>query len=235
MSKSKFPKLHKVQWQILKKMATQEHFRFNELKPKEMDPRRFVYHLDRLKAFGLILHDKDSGKYWLADGGKMVIAHYEDLPSIEDYVVQTYLLLYIKRKGELLAVKRKHAPYLGFVGNPFVNMVSDEYIRHSAGSALSELGLEGQLSLNLILEMIYKRKDKSVRTHAFIYIFYTENPKGEPKKNNEEGTLSWLTPEELLKSEEYYDNTKDIIEFFESKGFDKNSFKMISKSYSTPW
>ncbi|MDD3647145.1 MAG: hypothetical protein PHS44_01410 [Candidatus Dojkabacteria bacterium] len=235
MSTSKFPKLHKIQWSILKNMSTREMSRFNDLKPKDMDPKRFVYHLDRLKGFKLICHDKESGRYSLTDEGKMIIAHYEDLPSIENYIIQTYLLLYIKKNDKLLVVKRKHAPYLGFTGNPFANVGTDKYIKISAADNLSRLGLKGELSLNLIMEMIYQNEKKVVRTHGFVYVFYIENPEGESLTSNEEGELFWMAPRELLKVGKGYDNTKDIVEFFESHKFDRNSLRMISKSYSTPW
>ena len=228
-------RLHKIQWQILKKMSTIEYSRFNELKPKEMDPKRFVYHLGKLKDFRLILHDSKKGNYFLTDRGKMVLAHYEDLPDIEDYFFQTFILLYIKRKGKILVVKRKKAPYLGYTGNPFVNIEKEAYLQVSASNALESLGLKGNLSLNLILEMVYKTAEGKVRTHPFIYVFYSEEPYGEAVRSNAEGTLFCLSPKELSQAEKGYDNTKDIVSFFENKSFDRKSLKIMSRTYSTLW
>jgi len=232
--KALFPQLHKVQWMILHSMKRREFSRFNQIKPKDMDPRRFVYHLNKLKKLGLVKCDDKTSRYFMTEKAKVLINFFPRMPYFEDLPIDSFILLYIKREEKLLVVKRRYAPYLGNVGIPCFNSEQDKYLHETAQQGLESLGLSGKLELPLLIEVIYKGRETCVVKHACMFTFYIENPRGSVKRECEEGTLFWTKPKELLKVEKGYDNSKDLIDFFEKERELEDGITIISRSYDTP-
>lgn len=226
------PKLHRIQWQILKKMSTDTESRFNEIKPAIMDPRRFTFHLNRLKNLELVRHDTDKGVYLLTEKAKILIAYFTDIPSWGNLPLHSAILLYIEKGGKILVVKRDSQPFLGYTGLPYFLTKQDEFIHQSANKCLTSLGLTGQLTLPLIIEFLFKNPKEVIR-HAFMLTYHCSNPSGVIKESSYEGKLSWMEPEELLKVELGYDNSFDAINFFKENN-NPNGATVISKVYHTP-
>jgi hypothetical protein len=233
--KSSLPKLHKTQWQILKDMTTREASRFNELKPKEMDPKQFTYHLKKLVSMNLVDYDDQKSNYILSDSGKLLISYFEKHPDFEEFPLDSYILLYIKRNKDLLVVKRKVQPYLDYIGVLSTYIKKNEFIEVSANKRLESIGLAGKAKLAMIIEVLYKTKDNTIREHACMYTYYVKNPSGNITQKYNEGELSWIEPKELLKVKKGYDNSKDLIKHFESKNFNPKELKTISREYYTKW
>lgn len=229
-SKETFPKLHNIQWQIIRRMSLMSESRFNQIKPKTMDPRRFTYHLNKLKELELIRHDSNKGVYLLTDRAKLLIGYFTDIPSWGNLPLHSAILLYIKKGKKILVVKRDRQPFLGYVGLPYFYTEQDEFVHQSAQNSLKLLGLDGKLKLELIIEVLFKDKQSKVIRHAFMLTYCCQNPKGEVKKRSYEGKLFWMKPTELLKVKLGYDNSRDIVEFFAKKRI-RTENTIISKIY----
>ncbi len=113
------PKIHQVQWRILRAMSLSASSRFNEIKPKLMDPKRFTYHLDKLQDLGLVTHDKVAGTYTITDKGKVLIAYFTDIPSWGNLPLHSGIMLYIEKEGKVAVVQRDSQPFLGYTGLPY--------------------------------------------------------------------------------------------------------------------
>ncbi|MBM3208945.1 hypothetical protein FJZ40_01490 [Candidatus Shapirobacteria bacterium] len=232
-SNEALPRLHEIQWQILKRMSFRPESRFNEIKPKVMDPKRFTYHLNRLKNLDLVRHDFRRGVYLLTDKAKLLTAYFTDIPSWGNLPLNSGILLYIEKSNKVLVVKRDHQPFLGYVGLPYFLTQNNEFVYQSAMEGLRALGLTGKLSLPLIIEVLFKNNRGEFIRHAFMLTYYCRNPKGEVSKRSYEGELSWIEPSALLKIKLGYDNSKDVVDFF-SKKQARSGVTIISKVYHTP-
>lgn len=226
------PKLHEIQWDILNKMKFQKSSRFNDLKPVDMDPKQFTYHLKQLVKLGII--QKEEGRYMISEKGKIILSFFPERFDITEIAVDTYILLYIKKGKKVLSVKRKESPYLGHIGVLCELPKKDEFFEQSAKKRLEKTGLKGELKLRMIIEVLYKSEGKSIRGHASMIVFYCEEPKGNIIEADEEGELNWIYPKELLESKKGYDNSRDLVKYFE--GNEKvDGIREISRTYSTPW
>lgn len=231
ISTSKLPKLHLIQWGILRKLGRSAGLRYNDLKPIEMDPHRFTYHMKKLLLLDLI--DERDRVYVLTQKGKLLLNYFNKIPLFKDLPVDSFILLYIKRGKDLLVVERQIAPYLGYIGTPSFAILNNRYVDEVARKALSKLGLKGALSLNLILDILYKSQREVIK-HTLIYTFYCSEPKGEAVKRNEEGRLLWMKPSELLNAKKGFDNSRDLIKFFEGRRKSSPGIALISRTYNTP-
>lgn len=229
-----FPKLHPVQWQILGRLSLASGLRFNEIKPKLMDPKRFTYHLTQLQEFGLIRHDPNSQTYQLTDRGKTVIDYFHQIPNWSNLPLNSFILLYIQRSGKVLVVQRNRQPFLNYVGLPSLNTEQGKFVGQTAQEALESFGLKGKPDLKLIIEGLFQSDKEKVIRHAFMLTFFCSNPTGDGKGQCEEGKLFWQTPEELLKAKPGYDNSEDLVRFFNQKSLPAG-ISIISKIYRTPW
>ena len=229
-----FPKLHPVQWQIIKQMSLLSEPHFIDLKPKTIDPRRFTYHLYKLKELDLIRHDAERQSYFLTDKAKALIAYFTDIPSWGNLPLNSGIMLYVLKENKVLVVKRDKQPFIDYTGLPYFYTEKDEFVYQSAQRSLQSLGLTGDLSLDLIIEVLFKNKEEEVIRHAFMLTYYCHEPKGVLKEKSYEGKLFWLSPEDFLAVKPGYDNTKDVVGFF-AKSRPHSGVTIISKIYHTPW
>lgn len=229
-----FPKLHPVQWQIIKRMSLSPESHFNELKPETMDPTRFTYHLNKLKDLELIRHDPDRQVYLLTDKAKALIGYFTDIPSWGNLPLNSAIMLYVLKDNKVLVVKRDEQPFINFTGLPYFYTEKDEFVHQSAQRALESLGLKGELSLDLIIEVLFKDKKEEVVRHAFMLTYFCKDPGGILCQKSYEGKLFWLSPADFLKSKPGYDNTKDVVNFFIQER-PRTGVTVISKTYHTPW
>jgi len=208
----KIPKLHEIQWQILKKMSSSIESRFNELKPGEMDPAQFSHHLNQLKKHQLVYHDQDQGVYLLTEKAKVLIAYFTDIPSWGNLPLHGGILLYIVREGKILTVTRDRQPFINYVGLLYSPTRHTQFVAESAKELMIETGLKGVLELALIIEVLFTNKEKRVIRHGFMLTYVCYEPTGKLNERSYEGKLSWMSPKELLMARPGYDNTKDAVE-----------------------
>lgn len=225
--------LHPTQINILKDMSFVLNSRFSDLKPTDMDPKEFTYHLKQLLSKGYITSDKELKTYSLTEKGKLALAYGIDIQSWGNVALHSGILLYIKRDEKILCVKRDKAPFLNYTGLLYYPTDKDFFLEQSANNALKELNLKGDISLKIIIEVLFSNIEGEIIRHASMFTFLVENPKGEIPSKSYEGDLLWLTPSELLNCHPGYDNTKDVVNYMQSeKKFD--GIKLTSKRYSTP-
>jgi DNA-binding transcriptional ArsR family regulator len=208
-------KIHPVRRQILLNLSRAESLKFNKIKDFDIDPRNFVYHLDKLKELKLVDYNENTAKYSLTDKAKRLLDNSGFKKGIINSPIDTFIGLAAKRKNKLLVVKRSKAPYLNHVGIPVFDTELDNLIKETAEKALKSLGLQGALNHILLIETIYKNNvntSKSLAiTHTNMHVFFVDNPDGQITEQNKEGKLHWMETEKLLKVEKGYQDTKTII------------------------
>ena len=110
--------LHEIQMQILQKLLFSDVLKYSDLKPEEMEPAQFVFHLDRL--LGLDLVEKQDNHYMLTSAGK----EYANRVTVETGKIErnvkatTVLVPYriVGGKKEFLIYKRLKNPFYGCFG-----------------------------------------------------------------------------------------------------------------------
>lgn len=228
----KIPKLHEIQWQILKMMANSTESRFNEIKPEEMDPTQFSHHLNQLKKHQLVFHDQERGVYVLTERAKVLIAYFTDIPSWGNLPLHGGILLYVVREGKILTVTRDRQPFINHVGLLYSPTRHEQFVEESAKELMSETGLKGELELALIIEVLFTNKEKRVIRHGFMLNYASFEPNGELNERSYEGKLGWMSPKELLAAKPGYDNTKDVVE--QMNGWKHGTgARHIAKTYQT--
>jgi hypothetical protein len=223
---SKIPQLHPIQWKILNNFRTNESLKFNQIKNFEIDPRNFVYHLNKLIEYQLIKYSE--GSYVITTKGKLMFEHFLEGVNFDGIPLNSFIGLYVVRDGKVLVAKRNQVPYLDHVGIPTFGIDKDLFIHESAKLALKTLGLEGVLIRPLIVETIYRDEEGRVTTHSNMHVFYCANSSGENIIENVEGELFWLTPDELLKQENGYEDSRTLVEFFNNNKV-LSDIKVISR------
>jgi DNA-binding HxlR family transcriptional regulator len=226
--------MHTTQVNILKKMSLTQYSRYSDLKPEDMDPKEFTYHLKQLTSKGYITKDSELKVYTLTEKGKLRLAFGINIQSWGNMPLHSGVMLYIKKDGKVLSVVRDQAPFLNYTGILYYPTRKNLFIDEVAQQALADLGLSGHLKLRVIIEVMFKNDSEEIIRHACMFTYYIEDPIGTIPEKSYEGNLVWLTPNELLNAQPGYHNTKDVVEFFERKDFAKEGIKMISKTYNTP-
>src|SRR5690606_3326744 len=148
--------------------------RFNDLKPEDMDPHKFVYHLGKLKSLNLVDYDETTQRYTLSSQGKLLFNYFKEIPSLQELPIDTFVTLYVTHENKVLAVERIHAPYLGFVGTPSFSIDSSHTIKENAENASTSIGLKVNLELPLIVDTVYIRSPKEQNHHICMFVFYGE-------------------------------------------------------------
>lgn len=210
------PTIHEIQNIILENLANSEGLRYNKIKNFEIDPKRFDYHLDQLISKGLVEYDYKTSLYKLTLYGKELYSIFRSAtPSLKELPVHVFIGLFIKQNNKIVVVKRNAVPHIGHIGIPTFYIKKDKFIHETAEKGFNDLGFTGDLKRSLILETIYK-KDKIISKHSNMHVFHCFNPYGELIKSNPEGSLYWIEKEELLTIENGYQNSKEIVTFFEN-------------------
>lgn len=222
------PQFHPIQWQILQKLVHSENLRFNEIKPKDMDPRQFVYHLNRLKEAGFIKHDEPNQRYSLTQSGKLIINYFDTPPTVTDLPTDTFISLYIVRDGQILVEEREKNPFFGHVGIPTFGFSLNQFSHERAEEALIALRFEGTFTRPLLLETIYEDSSGQAFRHTHMHVFYCDDATGESVEKYDEGKLFWMTSAELLGVPKGYEDTKTMIKHLEDGKFDKTLTKIVA-------
>lgn len=132
-----FLPLSNVQLRIVKNLSTSEEMRFNEIKNFDVDPKNFTYHLRQLVKKKFFGYSEEKGIYFLTNKGK----NYVSL-VFESTFIDTFVGLYLIRRGKILVVKRKKVPYLGYVGIPTFTVDKNKFISETAEKSFAKLGLK---------------------------------------------------------------------------------------------
>lgn len=223
--------LHPTQKQILQNLSKAESLKFNQIKTFEIDPKSFVYHLNKLQQKGFV--DLNPNKaYFLTTQGKIYIDTLADKTSITQIPISVFIGLFLIQDNRILTVKRTSAPYIDHIGIPTFNVKKSEFIKTTAQKEFQNLCLDGKLEHKLIIETIFTDKDDNSLTHSNMHVFFCSKTIGQQPKINSEGTLSWLSATELLATKNGYQDSRTMIEFFTTRPIG-NGIQIISKKDSS--
>lgn len=204
--------LHTVQEAILRKFEVLGKASFNALKPEHIDPKLFVYHLQKLVS-QQIIEKVSTGEYQLTQFGKHAWSSYKATGGLADAANNTYLLLRLEYEGKILAVTRKQVPFLGYTGVLSLGMSKEISLLEHAQQYVRSIGLlTSPLALSLILDVLYRNLEtKEVIQHSIMFVISGKLHAAPTQLHIDEGTLSLLTPEELRTVTPGYSNTTDLL------------------------
>ncbi len=190
--------LHQTQIEILKNLLFRKSARYSEIKPLEMEPAQFVFHLNKLIEADFIKKGEDT--YALTDTGKEFANRITtEANKIEERVKATTVLIPVRTQNnelEFLIYKRLKNPFYGCFGfateKPFWG---ETYIDAASRGLHEETNLTGTPQLCAIKHYVVYSNEKLVEDklmHAFIF----NNPTGDLQNTNE-GTFEWIKESEL--------------------------------------
>lgn len=163
---------HHIQRDILKRLVKKESCRFSDLKDKTIESNLFMYHLRQLIRAKLVQKVDDG--YSLTSAGK----HYADrsnLPSMRLRLQPKQITILVVRAGddEYILLKRKHLPYLDYVGFPSGKIHYGETLQQAAKRELTEkTGLDNvALTLRGNILMRFKDEQNEIVSHISGYVF----------------------------------------------------------------
>jgi hypothetical protein len=223
--------MHSTQKQIVKNLTLHSNATYAQILIPELDPKTFVYHLGKLMEAKFVKYNSISRKYSLTTKGKTLAMYITEYNELEFHATNVFIGLCIYNNDRLLVVKRKHTPYLNYVGIPTFGTDSSKLLIDSAQDALQSLGLAGKLQHSFLFETLYSEKENPdiITTHSNMHVFVCNTPKGTVITENSEGNLYWTNFDELLNEKLGYRNSKDLIQILKSNHFPKEGeIKVIS-------
>jgi len=209
--------LHPVQRQIVELLDRLGVANFNKLKPAQVDPHLFVYHLEKLLQAGVIERTPE-GLYQFTEQGRHAVASLHQGIGLHDAQINSYVVLMLRRGEKFLTVERIRTPFFGYCG--FLSMHIDKQmpILARAVKFLADNAIKArQIELSLIVEVLYKSVNTdTVAQHSLIYVVTGELEGNSFPETIDEGRLALLTEQELLAVEKGYSNTRDMIQLARS-------------------
>lgn len=209
--------LHPVQRQIIELLEKLGTAKFNSIKPEQIDPHLFVYHLEKLQAEGIIEKTED-GLYQFTEDGRHALSSFHQGVGLYDANVNSYVVIALRWQQKFLTVQRTRVPFLGYQG--FLSMHIDKQANILAGTQafLTESVITtGQLRMSLLLDIVYRsRSSNAAVQHSLIFVVAGELSSNSLPSEIEEGSLSLLTKAELLGVDKGYSNTKDILDCYDA-------------------
>lgn len=188
--------MHYVQQHILKSLVLKNRARFAEMKPKEVEGNRFVYHLNALKRLGYLAQE---GLYYrLTPEGK----RFSERVSLENFRerVQPKIVTMAavrNKQGEYLLYRRRRVPLSGLVGFPYGKVHLGERLEEAAHRELLEkTGLSAALSYRGSAYIAVHDEEELV-THMLCHIYEGTHPTGEITKQTLAGDSFWAAPEKV--------------------------------------
>src|SRR5436189_190302 len=129
--------MHYLQQHILKSIVLNGPRRFAQMKPREVDGNRFVYHLRALMREGYV--EPHQKAYILTAEGKRY-AEGMSLESFKERVQPKIVTLIVlkNKKGEYLLWKRRRVPFRNMVSFPYGKIHLGERLEDAAARELLE-------------------------------------------------------------------------------------------------
>jgi len=222
-----------IQKQILKKFMYNKDLKYNEIWNKEIPSNKFNYHLQSLITRNII--EKKEETYRLTDTGIHVISSLDgvEISQKKKPILCAFVMGYDEKENKILVNIRKKQPFLNYLGIPGGKVELGKTIEEQAKEEfLEETGLEGELKLKLIMNLITINEETNNANHHVTGFFYlATNLKGKLIEKNREGENLFLEQKECNKYPRYpdfdyfttklLDESKELI-FKEAKRFVKD-------------
>lgn len=120
----------------------------------------------------------------------------------------------VERKGRILLIQRKHAPYKGRLALPggFLNYQQETLERTAQRELYEEVNLRvRQKDLELLCVNSSPYRDS--RDHVIDHVYVASNTKGTAKAKDDAGDLEWMPIEKIPRLA--FDHSKDIKRYLE--------------------
>ena len=234
--------LHTIQKKILFDLLFSSSLRYTDVKPLDMDPSRFLFHLKQLKSQAFVEKSVD-GNYVLTNKGKE-FANRIDVASLE-FVPQakvTTVMCCVRQnhltdEKEFLLYKRLKNPYFGCYGFPTQKVLYGQDIAEAAEHGLfDETNLKPSISPKLFALRHYKiySEENELIEDKLMHAFLIPEPIG-TLQSSMEGEFFWVTQEEALslqpQQDEFEDLMATIVEFLSTEILTFREFSGIAKNF----
>lgn len=205
--------LHPVERQIVELLEKLDTAHFNEIKPANIDPKLFVYHLEKL-CEACVVEKTAEGLYRFTEAGRHAMSSFHQGVGLYDAHINSYIVIALKFQNKFLMVKRTRVPFLGYVGFLSMHFDKSAHLLDSARSFLDANVISvRQIRESMTLDILYKsRTSDEVVQHSLISVVTGELESENVPKEIAEGMLEFMTKDELLAVEKGYSNTKDILD-----------------------
>ena len=203
-----------IQKQILKKFMYNSNLKYSELWDKTIPSNKFNYHLQQLINRDIVI--KKSNGYELTDNGIHAISSLDGV-AIKDKkkpILCVFIMGFDDKTNKILVNIRKKQPLFNYLGIPGGKVEFGKTLLEQAKEEfLEETGLEGDLDLKLIMNLITMNEDTEKTQHHVTGFFYlAKNLRGKLIDSNREGENIFMSLDETEKYPKYPD-----FEFFTKK------------------
>lgn len=161
---------HRIQREILVRLASSQGLRFSELKPQGLESNIFMYHLTALRKLGLL--EKSATTYQLTSAGLTYVDQlsFSTLrPRLQPKVICVVVVR--NARGEIVMLQRQTQPFIGHLMLPSGKLHFGESLAAHANRELQEkTGLQTSLQQRGVAH-ITTTLDGIVVTQALAHIW----------------------------------------------------------------
>lgn len=210
------PAIHGTQTLILRHLLFVPGAGFAELQKRTgLTSDHFNFHIKKLVEVGYV--QKQDASYSLTPRGKEYANRMDtDENEIEKQPKVSVVLLVERQhndRREFLTQQRLKQPWYGFYGRAGGKVRWGESFEEAAARELKEeTGLEGVFTFSHIFhKRDYKTSDGSLLEDKIFVIMHCNNVTGEMMETFEGGKNFWMTQEELIAQDHYFESAYDFV------------------------
>ncbi len=208
--------MNPIQQELLRKLTLNTEQKYSELKPIDLDPKLFNYHLTLLRDKELVIK-KEDGMYRLSAQGQLFIERLNGRnmkTQIQPRVAT--MIICQNEKSEYLLYTRSIEPFKGKIGFPWGKAHVEETVQQSAHREILEWsGFDEDLrAIGVVDMMIYQHEE--LISHTVFHLY-----RGTTTEQIHTKKVFWqqVSEKDDLSGEEYLIWFKDIFSFLGEKEF----------------
>lgn len=232
-------KIHDAQTSILRELLFHPAAGFAKLqKPTGLTSDHFNFHISRLIELGLV-EKVARGKYALSARGKEYANRLDTDNNTVERQPKISVALLVERSNkngerEFLCQQRLKNPYYGYWGRLGGKVRWGESIEEAAARELKE---ETDLEAEFTFKMLYHKRDYKNGTDDLLedkvfLIMHTDTVRGTLRERFEGGLNKWMSQEELLAQERYFESAHEFVELADKgMAFYERTFHYTAEQY----